>query len=660
MPLTYRDDIDGLRAIAVLAVVLNHAGIPYFSGGYIGVDIFFVISGFLITSIIYRELQEGTFTIIRFYERRVRRILPALTGMTLFTLVVCAVLFEADKFKAFGKSLAATMLFVSNINFWKEAGYFDAPSRLKPLLHTWSLAVEEQFYIVFPWLMFVLMKYTKRYLSVILLILSLLSFGFAAYQVKVNATTAFYMAHLRAWELLLGSLIAVGGIPQPRTSNLRTALAVSGLAMILIPIFMYNEKTSFPGISALPPVIGTVLLIYSGAGEKTWMGVLLGNAPLTFIGKISYSLYLWHWPIIIFAGVYLIRPMTPVEIAAAVLLTFAISIASWMWIETPFRKKGIISTKQVYTFAASSMLLLTGAAGIVYLFDGFPQRAGDIQIIPDKTADRWTLSDCNANAIDTMDKLLTCDIGKRSDMPDFLLWGDSHTSNYAKAIHEAALDEGVSGVIAYSHGCPPLIGMVPNPQIGDIPCDKHNEMVLDFLEDNPQINTVILAVRFAFWVEGTRYKQEEGGTISITSSPNEPVVPGGNETNFRIGFEELLSRLRSSGRNVIVIAPVPEIGYDVPSATFVATRTRRDVNEIIAPTTEEFLERNKVVFGILEQTQEEYGFQVIEPWKFLCGDGFCKVAVDGIPLYMDDDHMSVFGSELLAPAFEEIFNLNQR
>ncbi|MBL8063311.1 MAG: acyltransferase [Anaerolineales bacterium] len=660
MSLTYRDDIDGLRAIAVIAVVLNHAGILYFSGGYVGVDIFFVISGFLITTIIYREFQNGTFNIIRFYERRIRRILPALTGMAVFTLVVCTILFDAEKFKAFGKSLIATMLFSSNFNFWKEAGYFDAPSRLKPLLHTWSLAVEEQFYIVFPLVMFVLMRDARRFLATVLLALGLISFGFAMHQVSVNPSTAFYMAHLRAWELLAGSLLALGGIPPVKNGFFRNILSLIGVSLIMWPIFIYTEDTSFPGIHALPAVAGTVLLIYSGATENTPVARLLGSTPLVFLGKISYSLYLWHWPLIIFAGYYLIRPMTATETTLTLLITLAISAISWKLIETPFRARDKITTKQVYSFAALAMISLTTAAGLVYKFDGFPQRVNSQQVVPDKNADHWLLTDCNANAVDAMEELLTCEIGKRGNVPDFLLWGDSHTPNFGKALRDAAMQHGQSGMVAYSRGCPPLIGMVPNPQIGDIPCKDYNNMVLEYLDDNPNIQTVILAGRFSFWVEGTRYKQEEGSNVSLSKTPIEPIVSGSNATNFRIGFENTISRLQASGRNVVVIAPVPEIGYDVPSATFIASRTGRDVNTIIAPTTEEFLARNETTLKILKETQEIYGFQLIEPWKFLCIDSLCRVAIDGTPLYSDDDHMSSFGSEMLTPIFEDMFDTIER
>jgi peptidoglycan/LPS O-acetylase OafA/YrhL len=238
MKLDYRADLDGLRAIAVLVVVFNHAGFSIFSGGYIGVDIFFVISGFLITTIIAREIKEGEFTLLKFYERRIRRILPALAVMVVFALLASALLYDSGRFKSFGKSLFATMLFYSNINFWGEAGYFDAPSLLKPLLHTWSLAVEEQFYIVFPLFMYAIHLWARKSEKLILSIVALMSLALAVYTVSSNnATSAFYLAHMRAWELLVGGLLALNIFPATSNKGINTTLGLVGALMIAIPVF---------------------------------------------------------------------------------------------------------------------------------------------------------------------------------------------------------------------------------------------------------------------------------------------------------------------------------------------------------------------------------------------------------------------------------------
>jgi len=295
MKLTYREDIDGLRAISVLAVVFNHAGITLFSGGYIGVDVFFVISGYLITSIILREILTADFSIIRFYERRIRRILPALFITIAFTVAVSAIMYDAEKFKEFGKSVIATTLFASNINFWRESGYFDAPSQLKPLLHTWSLAVEEQFYIFFPMLMFLIYRFARKIAPALLFGITILSLALAIVTVPQDPSAAFYLAQLRAWELLVGAFLALNIIPENAGKKYSDFIGILGLVMVLAPVILYTADTKFPGLSALPPVLGAAFIIFSGVNNKTLIGKFLSLPPLVFIGKISYSLYLWHW-----------------------------------------------------------------------------------------------------------------------------------------------------------------------------------------------------------------------------------------------------------------------------------------------------------------------------------------------------------------------------
>jgi peptidoglycan/LPS O-acetylase OafA/YrhL len=268
------------------------------------VDIFFVISGFLITTIIARENNENRFTLSRFYERRIRRILPALAVMVVVTLLVSALIYDAERFKAFGKSLIAAMLFYSNVNFWKEAGYFDTLSQLKPLLHTWSLAVEEQFYIVFPIFMSGIISSARKSVKTIFSFIALVSLGISIYAVNGfnnDPTSAFYLAHMRAWELLTGGLLALGVFPPITNKGINTALGFIGSCMIGIAIFQYTENTPFPGLSAIIPVLGTALVIYSNMTGNSLISKVLGIPPLVFFGKISYSLYLWHWPLIIFA-----------------------------------------------------------------------------------------------------------------------------------------------------------------------------------------------------------------------------------------------------------------------------------------------------------------------------------------------------------------------
>lgn len=656
MKLTYRKDIDGLRAISVLAVVFNHAGIGLFSGGYVGVDIFFVISGYLITSIILREILSNDFSIIRFYERRIRRILPALFVMITFTVVASAVMYDSEKFKEYGKSLIATTLFASNINFWMESGYFDAPSQLKPLLHTWSLAVEEQFYIFFPLVMFTLYRYTRKIAPAILFAIAILSLGFAASTVQNNPSTAFYLAHLRTWELLIGAFLALNIMPENIRKTYRNIIGVLGLIMILLPIFLYSGATDFPGIAALLPVLGAAFIIFSGIEDGSLTKRLLSLPPLVFIGKVSYSLYLWHWPLIIFSKYYAIRPLTMLELSGIIAAILVISTLSWRFVETPFRANNFFKTKQLYFFAAICITLLVITGGAIYRFRGFPERNGLEYLQRDNKKEKdWAFEECNINATDNPTEITPCFIGDGNKIPSFMIWGDSHAPTYGKAIHNSASTNGVSGILTYGRGCPSLLNMIPTPQTSDVLCEDYNQMVVTYLKRHPEITTIILASRWTIWLEGTRYKQEEGPLSFLTDSLREFPEKTPNYELFSIGLQRTIKILRDMDRQVFVIVPLPEIGYDVPSANFIASQTGRDVNRIIAPTIDEYLARNQQTFSILEKFEGMYGIQLIEPWKLMCQDNICRVAIDGIPLYRDDDHLSVFGSEFISPVFDPFF-----
>jgi peptidoglycan/LPS O-acetylase OafA/YrhL len=652
MKLEYRADLDGLRAIAVLAVVLNHAGFVYFSGGYIGVDIFFVISGFLITTIIAREIQENKFTLSRFYERRIRRILPALAVMVISTLLISVVLYDSERLKSFGKSLLATMLFYSNINFWKESGYFDAPSLLKPLLHTWSLAVEEQFYIVFPLFMYAISFYARKWVKLILVIFAFISLGLSIYAVNANnSTAAFYLAHMRAWELLVGGLLALNIFPAASGRGINTALGLIGVLMIGISVFRYTENTPFPGLSAAVPVLGTALIVYSSMKGYSLAGKALGAPPLVFIGKISYSLYLWHWPLIIFAKYYLIRPMTNAELLIVLAVILGISTLSWRYIETPFRSKNFLSTRQVYAFGFSAMMIIAVTAGVVYYFDGFPKRGGSTALADFLWKEKEVHTNCLYAKVDNADGFEPCVIGDGSVPVSFMMWGDSHASALRKAVTVASHGNGISGIFMYKNTCPPLLTRTRSQANLSMPCNEFNEKMLQYLGKHSEITTVILASRWTFYVEDLAYKQEgepdDAPAGRLSETPNVTLV--------RLGLERMVQTLMDMKRKVVIVSSIPEIGYDVPSANYIATRTGRDLNQVIAPSLDMYLNRNRNTFAIFNELGGKYEIQIVDPWKVLCVENKCRVTVGGHLLYSDDDHLSLFGSELVSGIFEPVF-----
>lgn len=356
----YRSEVDGLRSLAVLPVILFHAGFKGFSGGFVGVDIFFVISGYLITTILIEELENDKFSIVNFYERRARRILPALSFIMLLCIPLAWMLMPLENHKEFLHSLVAVSLFASNLLFWMESGYFEAASEEKPLLHTWSLAVEEQYYLLFPIFLFVFWRFGKNRVFIVILLMSVASLLLAEWGWRNNPSMNFFLAPFRVWELFAGSLVAFvikrGGV---RSGNL---LALTGLLCLLYATFFFDKFTPFPSVYTLVPVGGTVLIIlYSGQG--TVVNHLLSTRLLVGIGLISYSAYLWHQPIFAFSRMVSAVPFSHFEMLMLSVISIGLAYLSWRYIEAPFRRKDVMGRKAIF-MASGAMLAVFITYGI--------------------------------------------------------------------------------------------------------------------------------------------------------------------------------------------------------------------------------------------------------------------------------------------------------
>lgn len=374
--LSYRPDIDGLRAVAVLGVLFFHAGLGC-QGGFVGVDVFFVISGFLITSLILRDLREGTFSFVDFWARRIRRIVPALAVMTIAVIVVGYFGMFPDYYEELGKQVIALVLCVSNVKFWRETGgYFDTASDEKPLLHTWSLSVEEQFYFIIPIALFLVFRFKREKLALPLIILTcVMSFAASVYASVNHPSANFYLLPTRAWELGVGSLLAFAGpIKNPK---LREFSSFVGLTLIIGCYFLFPEGVSFPGASALPPVLGAALLIWSGIGQDHLPAInrFLTLEPVVGIGLISYSLYLWHWPIFAYQKHLGYSADSDAVQFSLLAISFLPAWLSWKFVETPFRKK-ILLQKQRHAvqFGLSCVISFLLLGFMVVLFNGVPSR----------------------------------------------------------------------------------------------------------------------------------------------------------------------------------------------------------------------------------------------------------------------------------------------
>ncbi|MFZ5931265.1 MAG: acyltransferase family protein [Pseudomonadota bacterium] len=379
----YRPDIDGLRAVAVIPVVLFHSkislfGTSLFPGGFVGVDIFFVISGYLISNILLHDISRDQFSILTFYERRIRRIFPALFAVLLaatfaaFVILLPGALGEMDYF---GTHLFGATFFYSNYQFMSETGYFAAAAEDNPLLHLWSLAVEEQFYIVFPVYLYFISRFFRDRLGLATMAVLLVSLVYSIYLVQNNPADAFYSTPARAWELMLGAILAIFPRKAPLDQRVAQLLGAAGLGFIAYSILFYSAQTPFPGAAALAPCVGAALILYTGQRNMTLAGRLLSTSAFRYPGLISYSLYLWHWPVLVFYRMYAITPVSQMETAMLLVAMTAAAWASWKFVEAPFRTRNVLAKQNPLFAAGAGVMLVSAACGAIIGFnDGFPGR----------------------------------------------------------------------------------------------------------------------------------------------------------------------------------------------------------------------------------------------------------------------------------------------
>ena len=418
----YRSEIDGLRAIAVIPVILFHAGIESFKGGFVGVDVFFVVSGYLITSIILSDLEKNTFSLLNFYERRIRRIIPALFVVSAACVPIASIwLLPTDTVK-FANSLIGVTTFSSNIIFWLDSGYFDTAAELKPLLHTWSLAVEEQYYVLFPIFMIITIRLGLRWSLTILVIIFIVSLILAHWASLNRPGAAFYLLPARAWEILLGSLIAfyasrIYQIKIPRV--LQQILGVLGALLISFAVFYFDEKTPSPGLYMLCPTIGAALIIIF-ATKGTLVQYVLSSKLMVGIGLISYSLYLWHQPLFAFSKYINLDPLGTTEILLLVVLAFSLAYLTWRFIEQPFRDRNRINSKTTLGIVLVSFLVLLGAALALVETKGFPQKLDGIYSVQDQEKE-----------ISLRDEFIAFTGGSEATKPIIVILGDSHVDAWS-------------------------------------------------------------------------------------------------------------------------------------------------------------------------------------------------------------------------------------
>jgi peptidoglycan/LPS O-acetylase OafA/YrhL len=540
----YRPDIDGLRAVAVLSVLAYHAGLGVASGGFVGVDVFFVISGYVISKSLLTDLDRRRFSVLGFYERRVRRIFPALFVTLIATWCAAAALLLPSYLEDFGKSLTASALFGSNFYFWLTSGYFANGAQLRPLLHTWSLSVEEQFYIFAPLTLALVYRFMGRRWLLALVPVVLASFGLSLIATRIGPTANFFLLPTRAWELGLGAILALRPPPLPLNRWVVEALAIAGAALILVAIFGYSDATPFPGLAALPPCLGTAMLIHAGAGAPSTATRLLARPPMVAVGLISYSLYLVHWPIVSFFTYESLRPPGPAEGAAIIAASLALAYGSWRFVERPFRSPSFRpGRKALLGGALAAMAIAAALGGVAVATHGFAQRYVQTVASPGAPSAFGPPSPCflDHDPDPRAWSLAACTLTHGGPAPA-LLWGDSYAAHYVAGI-KANADRIPFRVIEYTAaGCPPVLSYSAYNRPG---CQAFNRNALEIIK-RYGVKTVVLSAR---WVDLQRRGLEElTSTLRSLRALGVRTYVIGQTPMFTIDVNVIDSRRAATGR----------------------------------------------------------------------------------------------------------------
>ena len=649
----FRSDINGLRAWAVAAVTFYHFGIPGFRGGFVGVDVFFVISGFLMTGIVVSALECGRFSLAAFYLARARRIMPAL-------IVLCAVLLVLGwwallpiDYAALGVHAVFSLVFLSNIKFWREAGYFDAASHEKWLLHTWSLAVEWQFYLLLPLLLMAVWKWrpSRHSLGMVVAAVLLMSLALSVLTTPLRPTAAFYLLPMRAWEMLAGALAWLLAHRCVLTAGQRTALEAAGLALVLGAMVGFDTASPWPGWRALVPVLGAVAVLLAARSASPWTG----HAAAQWLGSRSYSLYLWHWPIMV-ALSYLEWQAHAPATAAGLALTLVLGDLSYRLVELPSRVQlgrlrqgwgGAVLLGTVVAVAAP-VLGIRAKDGV----DGRFSAAIDVMSAESKNINPRR-DECHSDK----GGIASASCMHGGSNLSAIIIGDSHADAVTTAL-AAAIPDPADGIMQWTYGgCPALPGVSAAPAFREAQatkgyaCGQFADWAMEQLDAVPRNVPVVVVRRMSFYVFGEPDASKPAVPLVYFTKLHESATP-----EF---LRELAAKVTDTAcqmakdRTVYLVRPIPEMNVDVPKSMARALLFGQDKN--ISISLAAYHQRHAFVWAAQDAARDRCGVKILDPLPYLCSEGRCQGARDGRPLYHDDDHLSEYGNKLLVPMFAEVF-----
>lgn len=668
--LTYRPDIDGLRAIAVAIVVAFHTGVPGFSGGFVGVDVFFVISGFLITGLLVNELRAtGSISLSRFYARRVRRLLPALALVLFSTLLLGSVvlLSVAGEQQDLAKSALAAALSGSNIFFWLGSNYFSVQADLMPLLHTWSLSVEEQYYLVWPTLLIVLMLLARKNWSIFtrLLWTVLLLVGIATFALGVHTTTtdppaAFFLMPMRAWEFALGGgLMLAAPLIERWPTFVRALLFFIGIVLIGVATVMLDNTLAYPGTAVLLPTLGTVALIAAGCGPV--FGSLQGwlsSRGMVAIGQLSYSWYLWHWPLLSLARTHDLGERYLARDGALALISLGLAWLTYHSIEHPIRQqqyRGFRGTRTtLLSGAAMSAVVLCCALGLglvaqyYYAHPADRQQKLTAQAVYDRPPATATCLEKMHSKFAALARDRRC-FTEPAQPVELVLWGDSHANHWFPLMRKASRELHMNVEEFARASCPPLLGVMPfNEGAVDRQCERFNLAVVAEIEQlarTERLKGVVLAGR---WPAYLGRPSPDGSLLARLSYGDGPLDPYRSEDALHVGLAATLERLERAGLRVVVVGATPEFHYSVPQCLL-----RRPLQECAMTRAAVDQRRGRAMHVVSNTVASDGGAHMFDPLRFFCDETFCYPTHGQTVMFSDPQHLTARGAPLLEPELDQ-------
>jgi len=646
---SFRPDINGLRTWAVLAVVLYHFRVAGFGGGFVGVDVFFVISGYLMTGIVVKGLAQGNFSTIGFYTARARRIVPALLALCVALLAFGWFFLLPPDYKMLGTHSVTAITFWSNLRFWDEAGYFDSASHEKWLLHTWSLSVEWQFYLLLPLLLSVVWKLRPGRQAQVWCISVMLAASLAAsvWVTPQDATQAFYGLHTRAWEMLVGAMVFLFA-PKAILIRVSMVLEATGLLMIIAAVSVFDSQTPWPGYSALVPVVGAALVLIAQRRNSVFTGTALAQ----WVGDRSYSIYLWHWPMVV-ALVYINALANPAFVVGGVLMTLSLAELSFRLIETPARTwlQHLKTSNNLTMFGVSvGLVSLTGVA--IWQLNGVAGR-----FAPDAELAAAEALNVNPRKCISPDGTAVQPCHYGGPVTKLILLGDSHASAKATAV-EATLPSKQAGFEEWSYAaCPMILGVTPTPgtftaKRKNYHCDAYVENAITILKTIDPAVPVLIATRASLALHGLNETDQEQPPEFFIRNPVQKATPQSIQ-DLQQAYVNTICTI-GAVRKVYLLRPIPEMAVDIPK--MISRKLALGLDAHYGLPLPAYKERNRDAWAMQDMAVKQCGAIIVDPTPILCDHDVCKATDNARPIYADDDHLSEFGNKLIRIPLDQQIN----